>query len=64
MDDDDKPVTAEGPLEAIMKQDLGPLSIADLEHRIRTLNQEISRAEAAIAAKKNVLGAAHNIFKS
>ena len=64
MDEDDKPAIIIGPLGALLKEDLEPHSVADLERRILKLHQEITRVEQAIQSKKSVMGAAQNLFKS
>jgi uncharacterized small protein (DUF1192 family) len=45
------------------KKDLTPLSIVELETYIGTLEDEIGRARAEIAAKKNQRGGAESLFK-
>ena len=49
--------------EIVIGQDLGPISIAELEHRIAILEGEIERLKAAIAEKKSSLNAANAVFK-
>ena len=44
-------------------QDLGSISIAELERRIEVLNAEIERLKANIAEKQKSLHAANSIFK-
>ena len=43
--------------------DLSNLSVAELENRVALLQDEITRTQAAIAAKKQSAAAAHSIFK-
>lgn len=43
--------------------DLSNLSVAELEERLAALKAEITRTEAAIAAKRQSAAAAHSIFK-
>ncbi len=45
------------------KKDLTPLSIADLEAYILTLEEEIARARQEIAAKRAQRGGAEALFK-
>lgn len=50
MDDDDNlPRSANDPLNLLVKQDLDPFSVDELEKRIAVLKDEINRCEA----KKN-----------
>jgi uncharacterized small protein (DUF1192 family) len=58
-DDDRKPKLP----EIVIGQDLGAISIAELEHRIAILEGEIERLKAAIAEKKSSLNAANAVFK-
>jgi uncharacterized small protein (DUF1192 family) len=64
MDEDDffssKP---QDPLTQVTKQDLAPLSIAELEERVATLKDEIARVEAHMAAASAHLSAADELFK-
>ena len=64
MDDDDfftsKPTD---PLSLLVRQDLGPISIAELHERIETLRQEFARVEAHIAATEQHRSAADQLFK-
>jgi len=39
------------------------MSVAELEERIRMLRDEITRLEAAIAARRNTRAAADSLFK-
>lgn len=63
MDEDDTPAQIISPLAALLKEDLGPQSIEDLERRIAKLTGEIDRVEAVIKSKKSVMGAAQGLFK-
>ena len=45
------------------KKDLTPMAIAELEAYIAGLEQEIVRARAEIAAKRNQRGGAEALFK-
>jgi uncharacterized small protein (DUF1192 family) len=64
MDEDDfftsKP---QDPLTLVTKQDLGPLSLAELEERITILKGEIERVEAHMAEASRHLSAADELFK-
>ena len=64
MDEDDfftsKP---QDPLTQVTKQDLGPLSIAELDERIAILKGEIARVEAHMAEASRHLNAADELFK-
>ena len=64
MDEDDfftsKP---QDPLTLVTKQDLGPLSIAELEERIAILRQEIERVETHMAEASRHRSAADELFK-
>lgn len=64
MTEDDKSVKTGSPLAAMAAEDLEPQSVEALERRIVKLRAEIERAEAFIKAKKNLIGAAHGLFKS
>ncbi|MEW4468300.1 DUF1192 domain-containing protein [Parasphingorhabdus sp. JC815] len=44
-DDDNLPRNANDPLSLLVKQDIDPLSVDELEQRITTLKNEISRCE-------------------
>jgi len=64
MDEDDffssKPVE---PLTLVCKQDLGPLSVAELGERIELLKQEIVRVEQHLSATHAHRSAADELFK-
>ena len=67
----DSPVDGDEPrarfddlLTAVVKQDLDPLSIAELEARIATLEGEIARARAKIQFAVNHKASAESLFKS
>jgi uncharacterized small protein (DUF1192 family) len=55
----DKP---KDPLTELMKQDLGPLSVDELNERIEALKSEIARVEAHMAAAEQHLKAADELF--
>jgi len=56
-DEDDKPRGRE-----MMPPDLSPLSVAELDEWIATMEGEIARARAAIAAKRAVQTGAEALF--
>ena len=64
MDEDDfftsKP---QDPLTQVTKQDLGPLSLAELEERIAILKAEVERVETHMAEASRHLSAADELFK-
>ena len=64
MDDDDffssRPTD---PLSLLVRQDLGPISIAELRERIETLKTEIARVETHIDATEQHRNAADALFK-
>lgn len=51
------------PLTQVTKQDLGPLSVDELNERIETLKGEIARVEAHLAATERHRSAADELFK-
>jgi uncharacterized small protein (DUF1192 family) len=51
------------PLVQLTKQDLDPLSVEELEERIRTLEAEIERVRAKIAAAVNHRASAEELFR-
>lgn len=51
------------PLTQVTRQDLGPLSIAELEERIAILKDEIARVEAHMADASAHRSAADEMFK-
>ena len=56
----DKPAD---PLTGLVKQDLDPLSIEELNERIATLKAEIARVEAHIERVNRDRSAAEELFK-
>ena len=64
MDEDDffstKPAD---PMTLVCKQDLGPLSVAELDERIALLKGEIARVEDHLAATQAHRSAADELFK-
>jgi uncharacterized small protein (DUF1192 family) len=57
------PSKPEDPLAQLVKQDLDPLSVEELEERIRTLEGEIARVQAKMAAAINHRASAEALFK-
>jgi uncharacterized small protein (DUF1192 family) len=57
------PKTPGDPLAALVKQDLDPLSIDELNARIATLEAEIARARARIDRAVNHRANADGLFK-
>lgn len=51
------------PLTLLMKQDLGPLSVDELEERIQLLREEIARVEAHRNDATKHRSAADELFK-
>ncbi|MDP9421892.1 MAG: DUF1192 domain-containing protein [Pseudomonadota bacterium] len=64
MDEDDffssKP---QDPLTQLIKQDLGPMSVDELNERIETLRAEIARVEQHLADTARHRSAADELFK-
>jgi uncharacterized small protein (DUF1192 family) len=64
MDEDDFFTSRpQDPLTQAVKQDLGPLSVDELNERIEILKGEIARVEAHMAAATAHLNAADELFK-
>ncbi|MBV8688374.1 MAG: DUF1192 domain-containing protein [Alphaproteobacteria bacterium] len=51
------------PLTQLTRQDLDPLSVEELEERIRTLEGEIERVRAKIGAAVSHRASAEQLFK-
>jgi uncharacterized small protein (DUF1192 family) len=51
------------PLVLLVKQDLDPLSVEDLNERIETLEGEIARVKAKIASAVNHRASAEDLFR-
>jgi uncharacterized small protein (DUF1192 family) len=64
MQDDNEPLARQnaGPLHGLVREDLDPYSVEDLEARIEALQGEISRATDALERKKNRRSAADALF--
>ena len=64
MDEDDFFTSRpQDPLTQVTKQDLGPLSIDELEERIEILKAEIARVEAHMTDASRHRSAADELFK-
>lgn len=50
-------------LAALIREDLSPLGVVELEHRIGTLEAEIQRVKTQIERKKGDRSAAESFFK-
>jgi len=64
MQDDNEPLARQnaGPLHGLIREDLDPYSVEDLEARMETLQAEISRTNDALERKKNRRSAADALF--
>ena len=58
------PKKAGDPLLALTAQDLGPLSVKELEARIAVLEGEIVRSRIELQRAVNHRATAHDLFKS
>ncbi|MEO9635652.1 MAG: DUF1192 domain-containing protein [Parasphingorhabdus sp.] len=64
MDEDDNlPRNANDPLALLIKQDIDPLSVDELDQRISLLKSEISRCEAKKSFAVSHRASAENLFK-
>ncbi|WP_030541494.1 MULTISPECIES: DUF1192 domain-containing protein [Sphingobium] len=61
--DDDLARRADDPLAQLLRQDLGPMSVADLEARIKALEGEIVRTRSKIESAVNHKASAEALFK-
>jgi uncharacterized small protein (DUF1192 family) len=61
--DDNLPLRGNDPLAAILRQDLDPLSIHELDARIEALRGEIARCEAKKQAATSHRSVADDLFK-
>jgi uncharacterized small protein (DUF1192 family) len=64
VDGDEPRFRADDHLQAVVRQDLDPLSVAELEARIVTLEGEIARSRAKIQFAVNHKASAESLFKS
>jgi len=51
------------PLKLLVKQDLDPLSVDELQARVATLEAEIARVKAKMDASVNFRASAEGLFK-
>ncbi len=64
MDTDDlQPKRRDDPLGALRREDLDPLSVAELETRIVELEAEIARTRVKLAGATKFRSAADSLFK-
>jgi uncharacterized small protein (DUF1192 family) len=61
--DENLPLRRDDPLANLVRQDLDPLSVAELEERIATLKSEIGRCEGKIAFANRHRSVADALFK-
>lgn len=61
--DDNVPKSANDPLALLLKQDLDPLSVAELYERIALLEGEINRTRAKIDLSVNHKASAEALFR-
>lgn len=61
--DDDLARRANDPLAQLLRQDLGPLSVAELEARIKALEGEIARTRSVIENAVNHKASAEALFR-
>ena len=62
--DENLPLRRDDPLTNLVRQDLDPLSVAELEERVAALKTEISRCEGKIAFATRHRSVADALFKS
>ncbi len=64
MQDDNEALARQnaGPLHGLVREDLDPYSVEDLEARIEALQTEITRTNDALERKKNRRSAADALF--
>lgn len=63
MEDDNLPLRGDDPLMKLMRQDLDPLSIGELDERIALLKGEIARCESKKTSATRHLSAADALFR-
>ena len=61
--DENLPLRRDDPLTNLVKQDLDPLSVAELEDRIAALRLEIIRCEGKVAFASRHRSIADELFK-
>ncbi|MEP3225997.1 MAG: DUF1192 domain-containing protein [Parasphingorhabdus sp.] len=62
-EDDDLPRNSNDPLSLLVKQDIDPLSVDELDKRISALKNEISRCEAKKSFAVSHRATADSLFK-
>ncbi len=62
--DDNLPSRSTDPLAALLRQDIDPLSVDELDARIAALQSEIERCAAKKQAATNHRSAADQLFKN
>lgn len=55
--------TGDDPLAALARQDLDPLSVAELEARIAALEAEVARSRSKLAGARSFRSVADSLFK-
>ena len=63
MDDDNLPLRGNDPLQLLIKEDLDPLSLDELDERIAILKKEIIRCDTKKAKASSHMSAADALFK-
>ncbi len=61
--DNDLPRKVDDPLDRLIQQDLAPLSVADLEARIISLEGEIKRTRSKLESAVNHKASAEALFR-
>lgn len=61
--DENLPLRGNDPLSLLVKQDLDPFSINELDDRITQLQAEITRCQAKKSAASSHMSAADQLFK-
>lgn len=61
--DENLPLRRDDPLANLIRQDLDPLSVAELEQRIETLKSEIARCEGKLDFASRHRSVADALFK-
>ena len=61
--DDILPKRPDDPLRALVRQDLDPMSVEELEARVQVLEAEIGRVKAKISGAKSFRSAADALFR-
>ena len=62
-DPDDAPLRADDLLAQLMRQDLDPLSVAELEARVALLEAEIARSRSKMQRAVNHRASADQLFR-